>query len=86
MSDVAYAPKEAYRHPDALGALFVNDSTEVNVRALVEASQRDDGAFVVSDPAVQNVLDAYPAVKRVSLADEAPKTAARPHSVKAGDK
>lgn len=64
--EAAYAPK-ANTDLDGLGTLFVNDTTEVNVRQLVQDSQLPDGAFIVTDPAVIRVLDGYDAVKRVAL-------------------
>jgi hypothetical protein len=75
MSDtVAYAPKAAYADPDCLGAVFVNDTTDVNVRELVTASA--DGTFVVSDPDTIAALDRYEPVKRVAVPDQATAPAA----------
>jgi len=75
---VAYRPKAAFEDPDALGAVFVNDQTEVNVRDLVTASP--DGVFVVSDPAVIAVLDRYEPLKRAAV----PETAPAPDETPAG--
>jgi hypothetical protein len=70
MSDLtAFAPKAGV-DPGQLGAIFVNDQTEVNVRELVAASR--DGVFVVDDPGVIAKLDAYPHVKRVKLPEATP--------------
>jgi hypothetical protein len=77
MSDtVAYAPKAAYADPDCLGAVFVNDTTDVNVRELVTASA--DGTFVVSDPDTIAALDRYEPVKRVAVPDQATAPEAEP--------
>jgi hypothetical protein len=65
----AFAPKAGV-DPGQLGAIFVNDQTEVNVRELVAASR--DGVFVVDDPTVIAKLDAYPHLKRVKLPESAP--------------
>jgi hypothetical protein len=67
---VAYRPKAAFSDLDALGAVFVNDQTEVNVRELVAASP--DGVFVVTEPAVINVLDKYEPLKRAAVPGSAP--------------
>jgi hypothetical protein len=68
---VAFAPKVGVDN-DALGVIFVNDTTEVNVRALVEDSS--DGVFVVpgTSPAVRQ-LDAYEPLKRVAVPVHAPQ-------------
>jgi hypothetical protein len=70
VNEVAFTPKASYRDLDSLGAVFVNDTTEVNVRELVAAST--DGTFVVTDPAVIATLDRYPAVRRAAVPDTAP--------------
>lgn len=74
MSDyqVAFAPK-ANVHPDQLGAIFVNDSTEVNLRELVLNSPYDDRAFIVTDPAIEAVLSKRDELKRVSVPEDPPK-------------
>ena len=67
MGQVAYRPKAAYEDPDSLGTVFVNDTTEVNVRELVASSA--DGVFTVEEtPDVIRALDAYPALRRASVA------------------
>jgi hypothetical protein len=68
MTQVAFTPKVAYAHPDALGAVYVNDTTEVNVRALFEDST--DGILVFdeeADAAAIAKLDAYEPLKRVAV-------------------
>lgn len=75
MSKVAFAPKSGVEL-DGLGAVFVNDYQDANVRALVENSTAPDGAFVVEDDAVIAVLDKYENLKRVSLESAEPKTEA----------
>jgi hypothetical protein len=71
--EVAFAPKAGV-HEDQLGAIFVNDSTEVNLRELVLNSPYEDRAFIVTDPAVEAVLSTREELKRVSVPDEpAPK-------------
>lgn len=71
MSDyqVAFAPK-AHVHVDQLGAIFVNDSTEVNLRELVLNSPHEDRSFIVTDPAVEAVLDKRDELKRVSVHED----------------
>jgi hypothetical protein len=63
---VAYTPKAGYTDLDALGTVFVNDSTTVNVRELVEGSP--NGVFVVDDQATIARLDKYAPLKRTALA------------------
>jgi hypothetical protein len=67
---VAFAPKAGV-HPTQLGAIFVNDQIEVNVRELTDKGH--DGVFVVpvTSPAVAK-LDAYDAVKRAQVPENAP--------------
>jgi hypothetical protein len=75
VSQVAFAPRAEYRHPDALGAVFINDAGDFNIRAAVEASPHEDGSFKVDDPAVEAVLDRRPELKRVIWHE--PKAAVR---------
>lgn len=74
MSDyeVAFAPKAGV-HEDQLGAIFVNDATEVNLRDLVLASPYEDRAFIVTDPAVEAKLSEREELKRVAVPDGPPK-------------
>lgn len=67
---MAYAPKVAFQDPDALGAVFVSDEADFNVREAVTNSPHKDGTFVVSDPRVIARLDAYEALKRVAVPEE----------------
>lgn len=68
MTVVAFAPKEAFKDPDALGAVYVNDSVSVDVRERVAESE--DGVFVVDNPAVIAALDKYTPLKRVKVPSE----------------
>lgn len=82
MSDyqVAFAPKAGV-HEDQLGTIFVNDSTEVNLRELVLNSPYEDRAFIVTDPNVEAKLSQRDELKRVVVPDEPapkPKAAAKP--------
>lgn len=67
MTQIAFAPRPEYRHPDALGAVFVNDTTEVNLRELFLASPYENGAFTVDNPAAEAVLARHPALMVVTL-------------------
>lgn len=76
----AFAPLPEYRHPDALGSVYVNDTTEVNLRELVLASPHDNGAFAVDDPRVEAVLARHPCLQQVpmpTIPSKAVKPAAR---------
>lgn len=80
MSDyaVAFAPKVGV-HLDQLGAIFVNDSTEVNLRELVANSPYEDRSFIVTDPAVEAKLSVRDELKRVPVPDEPkPKQTPKP--------
>lgn len=63
---VAFAPKADFQDPDCLGAVFVNDSTEINVREAIKAGK---GYIVTDDDAIIQRLDKYEPLKRVSLAE-----------------
>lgn len=63
---VAFCPKSGYEDPDGLGAVFVNDSTEVNLRAEVAKGK---GYVVTDNPAIIQRLDNVAFLKRVSLAE-----------------
>lgn len=69
---VAFCPKSGYEDPDGLGAIFVNDSTEVNLR---EEYAKGKGYIITEDPAVANRLESVSYLKRVPLkeAEEAAK-------------
>lgn len=64
MSEVAYEPKSGYEDPDALGTVFVNDTTEVNVR---EKLKDGGGVLITDDPLIIAALDRYEPLKRISV-------------------
>lgn len=71
----AFQPLPEHRHPDSLGSVYVNDTTEANLRELVADSPHPDFVFVVDNPAVENVLLRHPALQTVPLPVEVPAPA-----------
>jgi hypothetical protein len=64
-TQVAFALKAGY-DLDSVGSVFVNNQTDVNVRAELGDA---DGVLVTDDPQVIAVLDGYEQLKRVSAPD-----------------
>lgn len=75
----AFAPKQEFSDPDCLGTIFVNDTSDLNVR---EAVARGKGYIVTADPDAIRALDSYPAVKRVSLTEAEHASAGRQATTK----
>jgi hypothetical protein len=67
----AFAPKERFSDPDSLGAVFVNDEGDLNVREAVASSDEfgPKGYVVTDDPNQIAALDRYEPLKRVSVSD-----------------
>lgn len=73
MTDTAaFAPKAEFSDPDSLGTIFVTDAGDFNVR---EAVKEGGGVIIATDPRLIERLDAYEALKRVSV-DRAEETQA----------
>lgn len=74
----AYAPKEGFKDPDQLGAVFVNDEGDINVREAVASSDEfgPKGYIITDDPNQIAALDRYEPLKRVSVSDA--EAAAKP--------
>ncbi len=65
---VAFALKAGY-DLDSVGSVFVNNQTEVNVRAELGD---EDGVLVTADADTIRVLDGYEQLKRVQLPNDPP--------------
>lgn len=65
MERAAFTPK-ASADLDCLGAVFISDEGDLNVR---EAVENGKGYIVSDDPAVIAVLDRYEPLKRVSVTE-----------------
>ena len=66
MALTAFAPKEAFSDPDALGTVFVHDDLEVNVR---EEIKKGKGFYTTDDEKVIERLDRYEPLKRVAVSE-----------------